>query len=137
MKRPKALKQNKQLGIPIYRSDGRAIVGRVEGDTFKKRLRSTVHQLRRPPAWAADLDTLDQAQAVGATRVEIKDLDTGRIFSADLADFYRYGVRVTRGHGVQLALVLGRWSVNGGRPTVAGAGQPAAGVPVQLGLFEG
>lgn len=134
MKRPTKKQPN---SIPIYRADGRVIVGRVEGDTFKKRLRSTVHQLRQPPAWACDVDALDWARAAGASRVEIFDRDTGRIFSADLADFYRYGVRVTRGHGDQLALPLGRWSVNGGRPTVAGSGQPTAGGSVQLGLFEG
>ena len=130
-------KKRQSNSIPIYRADGQAIVGRVEGDTFKKRLRSTVHQLRRPPAWACDVDALDAAQAEGATRVEIFDLDTGRTFSADLTDFYRHGVRVSRGHGVQLALPLGRWSVNGRPSAVAGAGQPTAGGPVQLGLFEG
>lgn len=134
MKKPDKRQIN---STPIYRADGRAIVGRVEGDTFYKRARSTVHMLRRPPAWAADLDTLDQAQAAGATRVEIKDLDTGKVYAADLADFYRHGVKVTRGHGVQLALVLGRWSINGRPSTVAGAGQSAASGPVQLGLFEG
>lgn len=134
MKKPDKRQIN---STPIYRADGRAIVGRVEGDTFKKRLRSTIHQLRRPPAWAADLDTLDQAQAAGATRVEIKDLDTGKVYTADLADFYRHGVRVTRGHGVQLALVLGHWSVNGRPLTVAGAGPSGASGPVQLGLFQG
>lgn len=131
MKKPR----KKQLNTtPIYRTDGRP-VGRVEGDTFKKRARSTLHQLRRPPAWACDLDALDQAQAAGAARVEIFDQDTGRTFSADLADFYRHGVRVTRGHGVQLALPLGRWSVNGRPPTVGGGGQSTAGGPSQLRLF--
>ncbi len=135
MKRPKRLIQhNKRSGIPIYRGDGQT-VGRVEGDTFYKTAHSTRHMLRLPPAWAADLDTLNQAKEAGAVRVQIKDLDTGKVYAADLADFYRYGQRVTRGHGVQLALVLGRWSVNGGRPTVAGAGQPQAAGPSQLRLF--
>ena len=62
---------------PIYRADGRAIVGRVEGDTFYKRARSTVHLLRRPRAWACDVDALDQARAAGAEWVEVHDLDTG------------------------------------------------------------
>ena len=128
--------KSKSNHVPIYRADGRAVVGRVDGDTFfKKGLRSTVHQLRRPPAWACDVDALDQARAAGASRVEINDLDTGKTYTADLADFYRYGLKVTRGHGDQLALLLGRWSVNGGRPTVAGSGQPTTGGPVQLGLF--
>ena len=124
MKRPPKRQLN---SIPIYRADGRAIVGRVEGCTFFKRARSTVHMLRRPPAWACDVDTLDQAQAAGATRVEVSDLDTGKTYTADLAAFFRHGVRVTRGHGAQLALPLGYWSVNGRPPNVAGPGQSAAG----------
>ena len=134
MKRPGKRQLNNQV-TPVYRSDGRA-VGRVEGGVFRRVMRSTVHQLQRPPAWAADVDALDQARAAGATRVEIKDLDTGKVYAADLADFYRHGVRVTRGHGVQLALVLGRWSVTMS-VTVAGAGQSAASGPVQLSLLEG
>ena len=131
MKKP----HKKQLNsTPIYRADGQAI-GRVEGGTFYKSARSTIHQLRQPRAWAADLDALDQAQAAGATRVEILDRDTGRTFSADQADFYRRGVRVDRGHGPQLALPLIYWQVTGGRVvTRPGLDQTAAG-PVQLGLF--
>ena len=98
---------------PIYRADGRAIVGRVEGDTFYKRARSTVHLLRRPRAWACDVDALDQARAAGAEWVEILDQDTGTRYRAALADFYRRGLKVDRGHGLQLALPLECWDVAG------------------------
>lgn len=127
--------KSKSNHVPIYRADGRAIVGRVEGDTFHKSARSSLHMLRRPRAWAADLDALDQARAAGATRVEVKDLDTGKVYAADLADFYRRGVTVNRGHGAQLALPLACWQVAGGQAsTRPGLDQSAAG-PVQLGLF--
>ena len=133
MKRPIKKQLNNQV-TPVYRSDGRA-VGRVEGGVFRRVMRSTVHQLQRPPAWAADVDALDQARAAGATRVEIFDRDTGATYAADLADFYRRGVRVDRGYGTQLALPLACWSVTGGRVTVrAGLDQAAAG-PSQLRLF--
>ena len=122
---------------PIYRADGRAIVGRVEGDTFYKRARSTVHLLRRPRAWACDVDALDQARAAGAEWVEILDQDTGARYRAALADFYRRGLKVDRGHGAQLALPLAAWNVAGramssGRGTLQDA---AAGGPVQLRLL--
>ena len=77
---------------PIYRADGRAIVGRVEGDTFHKSARSSVHMLRRPRrAWAADVDALDQARAAGAEWVEILDQDTGARYRVALVEFYRRG----------------------------------------------
>ena len=127
--------KSKSNHVPIYRADGRAIVGRVEGDTFHKSARSSLHMLRRPRAWACDRDALDQARAAGASTVEVLDRDTGATYRADLVDFYRRGVTVNRGHGPQLALPLACWEVTGGRAsTRPGLDQSAAG-PVQLGLF--
>lgn len=121
---------------PIYRADGRAVVGRVEGGTFYKRARSTVHLLRRPRAWACDVDALDQARAAGAEWVEIADQDTGTRYRAALADFYRRGLKVDRGHGAQLALPLAAWEVVGRASTARpGLDQAAAGGPVQLRLI--
>ena len=121
---------------PIYRADGRAIVGRVEGDTFHKSARSSVHMLRRPRAWACDVDALDQARAAGAEWVEILDQDTGARYRAALADFYRRGVALDRGHGAQLALPLTYWDAAGGRRSTARPGlDQAAGGPAQLRLF--
>lgn len=134
MKKPHKKQLNNQV-TPIYRADGRAVIGRVEGDTFFKRARSTVHMLRRPPAWACDVDTLDQAQAAGAVWVELADHDTGATYRVDLVEFYRRGKAINRGHGAQLALPLACWTVTGGRAASRpGLDQSAAG-PVQLGLF--
>ncbi len=92
--------------------------------------------LRQPRAWACDVDALDQARAAGATRVVISDQDTGRRYAAELADFYRHGVPVNRGHGAQLALPLAYWDVTGVRSTTARRGlDGAAGGPVQLTLI--
>ena len=137
MKRPQKKLRQPNTGTPIYRADGRAVVGRVEGDTFYKSARSTVHMLRQPRAWAADVDTLDQARAAGATWVEVYDRDTGRVYRAALADFYRRGVTVDRGHGAQLALPVSFWDVTGGRASTArpGALQDAAAGPAQLRMF--
>jgi hypothetical protein len=92
--------------------------------------------LRRPRrAWACDVDTLDQARAAGAAWVEIKDLDAGATYRAALVEFYRRGLKVDRGHGLQLALPLECWDVAGGRVTARpGLDQSAAG-PSQLRLF--
>lgn len=133
----KSRRKNQNTGIPIYRADGRAVVGRVEGDTFYKRVRSTVHKLRRPPAWACDVESLDQAAAAGATRVEIFDGDTGRTCAAAIDDFYQHGIKVSRGHGVQLALPMSFWSIVGRVEGATVAPQAAAAGPSQLRLFEG
>ena len=129
-------RQSQSNCIPIYRADGRAVVGRVEGDTFYKRARSTVHMLRRPRAWACDVEALDAARAAGAEWVEILDQDTGARYRVALVEFYRRGLRVDRGHGAQLALPLACWDVAGGRRSTArpGLDQAAAG-PVQMRLI--
>ena len=126
----------KQLNsTPIYRADGRPI-GHVKGGVYRRAMRSTVHQLKKPPAWAADLDTLDQARAAGAAWVELFDRDTGTTYRAALVEFYRRGLRIDRGHGAQLALPLAAWEIVGrasmGRPT---GNQSAAGGPVQMRLI--
>ena len=55
---------------------GRQVVGEVQGDTFHKRLRASVHFLRIPPAIAFDVMTLDDAERAGARRVEVTDLES-------------------------------------------------------------
>ena len=50
---------------------GNKIVGEVLGDTFVKRLHSKTHFLRKPRAIAFDVDTLSQAQELGATRITL------------------------------------------------------------------
>jgi len=135
----KPRKQKSQSNCtPIYRADGRAVVGRVEGDTFYKPARSSVHMLRRPrAAWACDVDALDQTRAAGAQWVEVHDLDTGARYRVALVEFYRHGLAVNRGHGAQLALPLACWDVVGGRRSTArpGALQDAATGPVQMRLL--
>lgn len=129
MKKP----DKKQLkSTPIYRADGRP-VGHVEGGVYRRAMRSTVHQLKKPRAWAADVDTLDQAQTAGASSVEVFDRDTGATYRVELVEFYRHGVRVNRGHGQQLALPLSYWQVTGGRGPARP--QSAAGGPSQLRMF--
>ena len=92
--------------------------------------------LRRPRAWACDVDALDQARAAGAEWVEVYDLDTGARYRVALVEFYRRGLKVDRGHGLQLALPLECWDVAGGRRLTArrGALQAADG-PAQLRLL--
>ena len=91
--------------------------------------------LRRPRAWACDLDALDAARAAGAAWVELADRDTGTTYRAALVEFYRHGLDVNRGHGAQLALPLACWEVTGGRVTARpGVNKSAAG-PVQMRLL--
>lgn len=111
--------------IPI-RAQGH-IVGYVQGDAFCKTVRASIHRLRVPPAWAVDLQSLDDAEAAGAVRVEIRDAEGGLTYTADIATIRKRGFRVNRGYGEQLALPLDAWAVT--RP-----GEPVARQPCLFGV---
>ena len=102
------------------------VVGRVSGGVFRKRVRGSRHMLRNPRAWALDTQSLLDAERLGARVVAITDTETGRTFSASVALIRWRGFTFDRGHGRQIALPLGFW-------TVTARGQ---GVPVQLSLLE-
>lgn len=97
--------------------------GTLDGDTLYKTVSSAKHRLRIPPAWALDLDHIEQAEQHGVLWVQLHDTDDSSTWRASLADFRTYGYRLDRGHGVQLALTLDHWT------------HRVPGAPVQLALL--
>ncbi len=97
--------------------------GALDGDTLRKTVSSSKHRLRIPPAWALDLAHVELAEQHNTQWAELQDSDDGSTWRAALADFRRYGVRLDRGHGVQLALGLNHWT------------HLVPGAPVQLALL--
>jgi hypothetical protein len=95
---------------PVYSAAGR-VVGEVQGNVLRKCVRRSVHFLRQPPAIAWDVCVLEQAERKGATRTEVLDTESGYIYTAPLQHFWRFGLRLDRGHGAQVALPLDRWQV--------------------------
>jgi len=90
---------------------GKVCVGVVEGQVFHKNVIGSKHMLRKPPAWAFDISTLDQAEIAGARTVQIRDMESGREYVAPIATIRARGFLVTRGHGRQVALGLGHWQL--------------------------
>lgn len=98
--------------IPVCRADGK-VVGDVRGDTFYKTLSASRHFLRMPPSIGFDMDTLNAAERNGARIVQVTDKDSGKIYRALIYTIRRRGFTVNRGYGLQLALRLKFWSLNG------------------------
>ena len=96
-----------QPGTPIYAQG--CVVGHVSGGTFYKTLRASVHFLKRPLAIAFDISTLFDAQEAGASKVEVTDAETGRVYVANIDDILRDGRRFNRGFGDQIYFLLSRW----------------------------
>ena len=97
-----------------YYSAKGQVVASLEGRTLRKRVRGSLHQLRRPPAWAIDLQIFDTAKRDGALILEIYDTETGKTYWTPISTFDCWGFELDRGHGCQVALPLERWQVERG-----------------------
>ena len=83
--------------------------GRIEGDTWHKTAKGSLHRLRRPPAWAVDLADLEAAEALGVRLVAIHDQEAERDYWASIGIIRRRGFVLNRNFGEQVALPLAGW----------------------------
>ncbi len=86
------------------------VVGCIEGDTFHKQVEGSRHFLRRPPAIAFDVSTLDDAEKKGAKHVCVTDKETWKEYHARMSTVRDKGFSMNRGYGNQIALLLTEWS---------------------------
>ena len=107
---PKTFYHNRKEKKPVYRSDGR-VIGNLQGDTLVKRVIGSKHMLRTPKAWAVDVVAYEQAKRAGARYIEIRDRESGITYRVSLDGFLRFGIRLDRGYGAQIALPLEKWTV--------------------------
>ena len=117
----------RQVQSLVFTASGRR-VGSVVGGVLRETRHGKTQRLRWPvPAWSFDVATIEQAEALGAHTIEVKDADDGgRTYRVGVARFLAQAQRIDRGHGAQLALALSCWVV----------GDPEPDGPVQLTLFE-
>lgn len=116
-------KKSNSKSLPVYA--GGRVVGQVRNGTFHKSIAAN-HYLRVPPAIAFSLESLSQAERAGASRVEVKDRDTGTIYRATIAHIREHGFPLNRaGFEPQIALALDGWT------------RTTKGVPIQRSLLEG
>ncbi len=85
------------------------VVGEVRGDTFHKSIRGSRHILRRPRSLALDLQSITDAELAGAVWAEIIDIESGKVYRAQLDTIRRYGTVFNRGFGEQIYLCLPEW----------------------------
>lgn len=88
---------------------GNKVVGTVNGPVFYKNVSSSKHFLRRPPAIAFDITSINAARDLGATEIQVYDKDTNKLFCTDMQTLRDQGFYVNRGYGEQIALDLDNW----------------------------
>lgn len=87
------------------------VVGVVSGKVFKRHCKASRHFLRVPPGIAFLRDNLVEAQRLGADRVEVKDDESGAVYSAEIVEVLTCGIEIDRGYGDQVALPLDKFTV--------------------------
>jgi len=96
------------MTIPIRTADGR-VVAVIDGQALFKKVDSSKHMLRKPPSWAFDKATIQEAMDAGATKIEVWASDVGTTYTATMAHFLEYAFAINRGHNPQLAMPLRYW----------------------------
>lgn len=87
-------------------------VGQVASGIFKKSILGSRHILHKPPAIALSVESLTQAEHVGAHEIEITDKESGRVYSCSIEHFKEFAFPIQRGgFEPQLALPIGRFDV--------------------------
>lgn len=92
----------------IYSDEGKRI-GYVKGEVFYKSIHGNIHFLISPSAIANDVSALHAAERYGAKKIQVKDLDTGQVYVTDIRLFWDKGIRIDRGHSIQIALPFPNW----------------------------
>lgn len=114
-------------GEPIL-IDGR-VIGFLDGATFTKRLKRSLHYHRKLESWAHDASNLEELNRRGVRTFQILDLESGCLFSTSMETFLEKGTLHDFSYGPQLFLAEKYWQVSDPRQTslfapmaVAGAG---------------
>tara|TARA_R100001530_G_scaffold104276_3_gene72610 strand:+ start:4673 stop:5122 length:450 start_codon:yes stop_codon:yes gene_type:complete len=112
---------------PIFDNTGRKVIATFYYDPDEetgyvdKEVEQESHQLRMPPAWAMDIDVINQIKRhctwdinMEGTRYKIlfriHARDTDSTYITDLTMWDKHGVEFDRGYGKQIYLPLKYWS---------------------------
>jgi len=113
------IQQGNNSNIPYHRSvktrieaEGR-VIGYLEDHTFIKPVLGSKHRLRRPLAWAIDAEAFDREVKPNATKIVVRDRETGLEYHCLVEVFDRLKAELDRGFGRQYFLTLNHWEVKG------------------------
>lgn len=100
-------KAKEERGIAVY-ARGRK-VGEVRGGVLEKTAKGKEHFLREPVALAISAEALEQAARAGAVYVRVRAPERRVLYMATLERIRMRGIKIDRGYGAQLALLLSEW----------------------------
>jgi hypothetical protein len=84
------------------------MIGRIIGDEFVKEVDGTKHMLRKPPAWAVDMEAwINIRHRIG--RIRVIDHADGKEYVLTVWEFEIYKWSLSRGHRYQYYVTLDHW----------------------------
>lgn len=87
-------------------------VGEVASGVFRKSISGSRHILRKPRALALSIESLKQAEQVGAVEIEITDKESRKVYSCSVEHFKEHAFPIQRGgFEPQLALLIGDFDI--------------------------
>ena len=90
--------------------------GVLENGVYKKTVRGSAHFLRKPPGIALEVSDIDGIRQHNGNAIEVKDSESGRVYSVDFAHFCRHASEpFNRGYGWQRFLTFSHWTVTQGK----------------------
>ncbi len=113
-------------GVPIKIGERVSGFFMPKTKTYYRKIIGSKHLLKKPLAITNDVEALLKAESLGADRVRIVDSETGIEYSAPVQLIHEYGVRLNRGYGDQLYLMLGYWVQSDKHGNVQAATLPKA-----------
>ena len=103
----------KSSPAPIPISAAGRHVGEVVRDVFQKSIVGSRHILRVPPSIALSVESLELAEGAGAREIQIRDSETGRLYTCTVEHFRRRAFPIQRGgFEPQLALLLEEFDIS-------------------------
>lgn len=97
----------------IVRNKAGSIVGRIDSRVFYKEVHGNRHMLRKPLAWAIDVDVFDRVVVPLCSQIQITDKDTGYRYICGVNTFKDKHQTLNRKFGDQYYLELVHWRVQG------------------------
>ncbi len=94
----------------ILRNNKGVMSAVLKNDTLIKKVDSRVHKLHFIDGYAIDRRIIEQAQKAGCGRVEIHEIDTGKVLSVGMEQFVLKSVQLNLGHGRQFGLAGDYWT---------------------------
>ena len=88
---------------------GEKFIGEVEGETYYKKVKGSIHKHRVLNAWGIDLGILRGLRTKGVKAVHITDVEDGETYTASVDVILARGIIKDFGYGQQIFLPLNRW----------------------------